>query len=77
MNLWADLAVVLMYIRIKMPGKIMNTKIFVGVLVIVALIMAVFAVIRLDTTGESGSGLSQEFFYDIKAIAKIYTNLII
>ena len=77
MNLWADLAVVLMYICIKMPGKIMNTKIFVVVLVIVALIVAVFAVIRLDTTGESGSGLSQEFVYDIKAIAKIDPNLIL
>lgn len=55
----------------------MNTKIFIGVLVTVALIVAIFAVIRLDFTGESGSGLSKDFIYDINSIAKIDPNLIL
>jgi len=55
----------------------MFTKIFVGVLVIVAFIVAIFAVSRLDITGEAGSGLGKEFIYDIDSIAKIDPNLIL
>lgn len=55
----------------------MNTKIFVVVLVSVAFIVAIFALSRLDITGEAGSGLSKEFVYDIDSIAKIDPNLIL
>jgi len=55
----------------------MNTKIFVCLLVFVALIVAISALIRLDVTGEAGSGLSKEFIYDIDSIAKIDPNLIL
>jgi len=55
----------------------MNIKIFVVVLVSVAFIVAIFALSRLDITGEAGSGLSKEFIYDINSIAKIDPNLIL
>ena len=55
----------------------MNTKIFVCLLVFVALVVAIFAIIRLDVTGEAGSGLGKEFIYDINSIAKIDPNLIL
>ena len=55
----------------------MNTKIFVWLLIVVALVVAIFALIRLDVTGEAGSGLSKEFIYDIDSIAKIDPNLIL
>ncbi|MFB0524926.1 MAG: hypothetical protein ACETVZ_05255, partial [Phycisphaerae bacterium] len=55
----------------------MNTKIFVCLLVFVALVVAIFALLRLDVTGEAGSGLGKEFIYDINSIAKIDPNLIL
>ena len=54
-----------------------GTKIFVGVLVAVAIVTAVVAIITLDTTGEEGSGLGKDFVYDLNDIAKIDPNLIL
>jgi len=52
-----------------------NIKILVGVLVAIAI--AVVALLRLDTTGKKGSGLGEEFIYDLKDLGKIDPNLIL
>ena len=52
-----------------------HTVIVAGVLV--CLVVAVLAVMRLDTTGEKGSGLGKEFDYDIKNLGKVDPNLIL
>ena len=54
-----------------------NIKIFIGVLIAVAMVVAVVALVRLDTTGEKGSGLGNEFIYDIEDLAKVEPNLIL
>ena len=54
-----------------------NIKIFIGVLIAVSMVVAVVALVRLDTTGEKGSGLGNEFIYDIEDLAKIDPNLIL
>ncbi len=50
-------------------------RIFIGVLIGLAVVIAVVALVRLDTTGEKGSGLGKEYLYEIDA--KIDPNLII
>jgi len=40
-------------------------------------VIAAVAVLRLDTTGEKGSGLSSVFTYDISTLAKVDPNLIL
>jgi hypothetical protein len=45
--------------------------------VAVAIVTAVVALVRLDTTGEKGSGLGKEFVYDIEALTKVDPSLII
>jgi len=52
-----------------------NIKIFIGVLIALAIVIAVVALVRLDTTGKKGSGLGKEYLYEIDA--KIDPNLII
>ncbi len=52
-----------------------NIKIFVGVLIALAVVISVVALVRLDTTGKKGSGLGKEYLYEIDA--KIDPNLII
>ncbi|HUS71883.1 MAG TPA: NHL repeat-containing protein [Sedimentisphaerales bacterium] len=54
-----------------------NTKAFVGVLIAVAVVVAIVAVVRLDTTGKRGSGLGEEFSYDLTDLGKIAPNLIL
>lgn len=54
-----------------------NIKIFVGVLVALAVIVAVIAVVRLDVIGRKGGGLGKEFIYDVKELAHIDPNLIL
>jgi len=54
-----------------------NAKTFVGVLIAVAIVIAVIAVVRLDTTGKRGSGLGKEFIYDLGDLGKIDPNLIL
>jgi hypothetical protein len=52
-------------------------KTFIGILIAVAVIIAIVAVIRLDTTGKKGSGLGDEFIYDLKDLGKIDPKLIL
>jgi DNA-binding beta-propeller fold protein YncE len=54
-----------------------NIKIFVGVLVALAVIVAVVAVVRIDVIGRKGGGLGKEFTYDVKELAHIDPNLIL
>ncbi len=57
-------------------GKI-DTRWAVAALVVAAVVLAVVAVLRLDTTGERGSGLSGEYAYDLAELAKVDPNLIL
>jgi len=52
-----------------------NIKILIGMLIALAIVTAVVALVRLDTTGNKGSGLGKEYLYEIDA--KIDPNLII
>jgi len=54
-----------------------NFKIFIVVLVCATIIVAIFALARLDTTGERGSGLGKAYDYDIDELAKTDPNLIL
>ena len=56
---------------------ITNIEILAGVLIVLAIIIGTVAVVRLDTTGEKGSGLGKEFIYDVKDLGKIDPNLIL
>jgi len=56
---------------------ITNIEAFVGVLVAVAIIVAIVALVRLDITGRKGSGLGTRFDYDLEELAKIDPNLIL
>jgi hypothetical protein len=49
----------------------------VVVLVIAAIGAAVVAILQLDTTGETGSGLSESYAYDLSRLAKIDPNLVL
>jgi len=42
-----------------------NIKIFIGILIGMAVVIAVVALIRLDITGNKGSGLGNEYLYEI------------
>jgi len=55
----------------------MGTRILIGVLIAFAIVTAVVALVRLDTTGKKGSGLGKEYLYDVKDLAKIDPNLIL
>jgi hypothetical protein len=46
-------------------------------LVVAAVVVGLIAVLRLDTTGESGSGLSAEYAYDLAQLAAVDPNLIL
>jgi len=52
-------------------------RIFIGVLIGLAVVIAVVALVLLDTTGKKGSGLGKEYLYDVKDLAKIDPNLIL
>ncbi len=52
-----------------------NIKIFTGLLIALAIVIAVVALVRLDVTGKKGSGLGKEYLYELDA--KIDPNLII
>lgn len=52
-------------------------KALVGGLVGLAVIVAMFAIIRLDVFGDKGSGLSEDFTYNIAELAKVDPNLIL
>lgn len=54
-----------------------NLKTAVGLIVGFAVMVAIVAIIKLDTAGQKGSGLGSEFIYDINELAKIDPNLIL
>lgn len=55
----------------------MDIKAFIGILIGLVIIIAVIVVVRLDTTGEKGSGLGTDFEYNLEQIGKIDPNLIL
>jgi hypothetical protein len=54
-----------------------NIKIVIGVLIALAVVVAVVAVVKLDVVGSKGGGLSKEFKYEVNELARIDPNLII
>ncbi|MHC4641561.1 MAG: NHL repeat-containing protein [Planctomycetota bacterium] len=56
---------------------IANTKVLIGGFIAVAIVVAIIAVVKFDTTGKKGSGLGGEFLYDLKNLDKIDPNLIL
>jgi len=49
----------------------------IAAFVVAAAVTGIVAVVRLDTTGESGSGLSREFDLDLTGLAAVDPNLIL
>ena len=56
-------------------GKV-NTGLLAGLVIAAAVIVAIISIIGLDATGKKGSGLSEEFTYDIEDLGKIDPALI-
>jgi hypothetical protein len=54
-----------------------NVKIFVVLLIVLAIVIAFFALVQLDTTGKKGKTLGKEFVYDVGDLAKVDPNLIL
>ena len=52
-------------------------KIFVVLLIVLAIVIAFFALVQLDTTGKKGKTLGKEFVYDVGDLAKVDPNLIL
>jgi hypothetical protein len=59
-----------------MSGRINGGGIVV-VLILAAVAAAVVAILRFDSTGETGSGLSEAYAYDLSQLAKVDPNLIL
>jgi hypothetical protein len=59
----------------RLHGKT-QPRVLVGVLIGVAIVLAIVAVLMVDVTGRSGSGLSQAYNLDVAALAKFDPNLI-
>jgi len=57
------------------PVGMVNIKVAAGVCVAVAAIIAVSAVVLLDTSGEGGSGLGRAYEYNVEELAWIDPNL--
>jgi len=62
-----------------MQGKSggINTGWLVALLLVAAVVAAVVAVLNLDITGRTGSGLSEAYEYDLSRLAKIDPNLVL
>lgn len=54
-----------------------NTGLVAGIVIAVAIILSIVSVVRYDTTGEKGNGLSAEYQYDISEYAKIQPEMIL
>ena len=64
----------------EQQSRATNIKILAGAIIAVAVVTAVIALVRLDTTGKKGGppvGGGKEFVYDIEGLAKIDPNLIL
>ena len=60
----------------KAPRRI-DSSLIVVALLIAAVVTGAVSILRLDTTGRSGSGLSEEFAYNLKKLAAVDPNLIL
>jgi hypothetical protein len=54
-----------------------DVRAFIGILIGLVVVIAVIAIIQLDTTGEKGSGLGTDFEYSVEQLAKIDPNLLL
>jgi len=54
-----------------------DIKVFIGILIGLVVVIAVVAMLRLDTTGEKGGGLGTDFEYNLEQFAKIDPNLVL
>jgi hypothetical protein len=54
-----------------------NIKIVIGMLITLAVVVAVVAVVKLDVVGSKGGGLGKEFKYEVNELARIDPNLIL
>ena len=54
-----------------------RTEIIIGVLITLAVIVAIVAIVLVDATGEKGSGLSQAYDLDAAKLARFDPNLIL
>jgi DNA-binding beta-propeller fold protein YncE len=54
-----------------------NVKTVIGVLIALAVVVAIAAVVRLDVLGNKGGGLGKEFKYDVDELAHIDPNMIL
>lgn len=54
-----------------------TTNIKILVAVFIAIVIGVVAIVKLDTTGKKGSGLGEEFTYNLEKLGKIDPNLIL
>jgi hypothetical protein len=62
---------------VKVGSGTSYVKVLTGVLIGLAVAIAVIAVLRLDTTGRTGSGLGREYTYDINELTVVDPNLIL
>jgi hypothetical protein len=60
----------------RITGKV-NTTTVIGVLIALAVVIAIVAVVRLDVLGSKGGGLSKDFKYDVDELTRIDPNLIL
>jgi len=61
----------------KRNGRITTGDLITGLLIALALILAVIALVRYDTTGRGGNRLGKEFVYDTSDLPKTDPNLIL
>lgn len=54
-----------------------DVRAFIGVFIGLVIVVAIVAMLRLDTTGEKGSGLGRDFEYSLEQLAKIDPNLML
>jgi len=54
-----------------------DTRVLIGLTIALALVIAVAALLLLDTTGQKGSGLGEQFQYDLAELVKVDPNLIL
>ena len=58
-------------------GRITTGGMIIGLLIALALVLAVIALTRYDTTGRTGNRLGKEFVYDVAELARVDPNLIL
>lgn len=61
----------------RRQGRVTTSGMIIGLLIALALILAVIALTRYDTTGRTGNRLGREFVYDVAELARVDPNLIL